>query len=62
MKLKDSCKEYADAERLKDIIKKYSSFVAFPIKLDGEVVNTVSAIWTQGASVSGGGSECCEVD
>ena len=28
------------------IIKKYSNFVSFPVKLNGEVVNTVSAIWT----------------
>ena len=24
---------------------RYSSFVAFPIKLNGEVVNTVQALW-----------------
>lgn len=47
LQLKESCKEYADAEKLKAIIKKYSNFVAFPVKVDGEVVNTVSAIWTQ---------------
>lgn len=28
------------------IIKKYSNFVSFPVKLNGELVNTVSAIWT----------------
>jgi TNF receptor-associated protein 1 len=47
MQLKKSCKEYADKEKLKAIIKKYSNFVAFPVKVDGEVVNTVTAIWTQ---------------
>lgn len=47
MKLKESCREYADADRIKSVIKHYSSFVSFPIKVDGEVVNTVSAIWTQ---------------
>lgn len=47
MQLKESCKEYADKEKLKSIIKKYSNFVAFPVKVDGDVVNTVSAIWTQ---------------
>ena len=26
---------------------RYSNFVAFPIKLNGVAVNTVSAIWTQ---------------
>ena len=45
MKLKDSCKEFADADKIKSIIQRYSNFVAFPIKVNGEVVNTVSAIW-----------------
>jgi TNF receptor-associated protein 1 len=31
---------------LHSIIKRYSNFVSFPVKVDGEVVNTVSAIWT----------------
>lgn len=47
MKLKESCAEFAEPERLKSIVKKYSSFVSFPIKLNGEVINTVSALWTQ---------------
>ena len=29
------------------IIKRYSSFVAFPIKVNGEAVNVVQAIWTK---------------
>lgn len=47
LNLKDSCLEFADLNKIKDIIKKYSSFVAFPIKLNGEAVNTVSALWTE---------------
>lgn len=47
MKLKDDCKEYADAKRIKQIIQKYSNFVAFPVKINGETVNTVSAIWME---------------
>jgi TNF receptor-associated protein 1 len=47
MKLKEDCKEYADAKRIKQIINKYSNFVAFPVKINGEVVNTVSAIWME---------------
>jgi len=45
MRLKESCKEFADPNRIKEIIKRYSSFVSFPVKVNGEVVNTVSAIW-----------------
>ena len=47
MKLKDECKEYADAKRVKEIIQRYSNFVSFPIKVNGETVNTISAIWTE---------------
>jgi len=45
MRLKESCKEFSDPDRIKEIIKRYSSFVSFPIKVNGEVCNTVSAIW-----------------
>lgn len=45
--LKESCHEFCDPKKIKEIIKKYSNFVAFPIKVDGVVVNTISAIWTQ---------------
>ena len=45
MRLKESCKEFADPARVKEIIKRYSSFVSFPIRVNGDVVNTVSAIW-----------------
>ena len=50
MHLKDSCIEYLEIDRIKNIIKKYSSFVNFPIKLNTEVINTVSALWTQDKS------------
>jgi TNF receptor-associated protein 1 len=45
MHLKESCEEFSDPERIKSIIKHYSSFVSFPIRLNGEIVNTVGAIW-----------------
>ncbi len=47
LKLKESCKDFADPEKIQSIIKRYSNFVAFPIKLNEEVVNTVSAVWLQ---------------
>jgi molecular chaperone HtpG len=46
--LKDE--EFAEKHRIEGIIKKYSNFVAFPIELDGETVNTVQAIWTRNKS------------
>ncbi|MFT4902225.1 MAG: TNF receptor-associated protein 1 [Lentimonas sp.] len=43
--LKDEYKEYAKKDRIEGIIKKYSAFVQFPVKVDGEVLTTVGAIW-----------------
>ncbi|GAB6058086.1 molecular chaperone HtpG [Desulfonatronum parangueonense] len=50
LELKDDAEEFADPERIKRIIKQYSSFVPFPISLDGEAVNTVQALWTKSKS------------
>ncbi|NNE35045.1 MAG: molecular chaperone HtpG [Rhodothermales bacterium] len=43
--LKDDESEFAEAWRLKDVIRKYSNFVDFPIYVDDEQVNTVKALW-----------------
>ncbi|MFZ5633984.1 MAG: molecular chaperone HtpG [Bacillota bacterium] len=48
--LREDAREFADAGRVKKIIKHYSNFVPFDIKLNGEVVNTVQAIWTRNKS------------
>lgn len=48
LKLKEECKDFAGEDRIREILKRYSSFVSFPIKLNGEKVNTVQAIWTRG--------------
>ncbi len=45
--LKEDAGEYADPLRIKRIIKQYSNFVPFDIKVNGEKVNTVQAIWTR---------------
>lgn len=45
--LKEDAEEFADEERIKQIIRRYSSFVPFPIKVADETVNTVQAIWTR---------------
>lgn len=47
VELKEEAKDYAQKWKIESIIKQYSAFVSFPIKLDGETVNTVQAIWTQ---------------
>ncbi len=47
IELNDNSKDYAKDEAIKRIIKQYSSFVPFPIKLAGETINTVQALWTK---------------
>lgn len=43
--LREEQKEFADQHRIKGILESYSSFVPFPILLNGERVNTVEALW-----------------
>ncbi|MFO7724679.1 MAG: molecular chaperone HtpG [Oceanipulchritudo sp.] len=45
VKLKEDCKEFAQKSKVEEIIKRYSSFVQFPINLNGERVNTIDALW-----------------
>lgn len=44
-KLKDEYKDLTEDWKIKDIIKKYSNFVEFPIYLAEEKLNTIGAIW-----------------
>jgi len=50
MELKDDAHDYAKKWKVESIIKQYSAFVPFPIKLAGETVNTVQALWTRNKS------------
>lgn len=50
LKLKDEYKDFAKKSRLEGIIKKYSAFVQFPVKVDGEKLNTVGALWLKNKS------------
>ncbi|HBM85185.1 MAG TPA: molecular chaperone HtpG [Opitutae bacterium] len=43
--LKDEYKDFAKKDKLEGIIKRYSSFVQFPIKVDGDELQTVQALW-----------------
>jgi TNF receptor-associated protein 1 len=38
---------FMDEKRVADILKRYSNFVAFPIYLNGNRVNTIQAIWAK---------------
>ncbi len=50
IKLKEDAKEFAKEDRIQELLKQYSSFVPYPINLNGKRVNTVEAIWTKKAS------------
>ncbi|AGF78169.1 molecular chaperone of HSP90 family [Desulfocapsa sulfexigens DSM 10523] len=50
IELKDDAHDYDKKWKVEGIIKQYSTFVPFPIKLEGETVNTVQAIWTRNKS------------
>ncbi|HRE59319.1 MAG TPA: molecular chaperone HtpG [Candidatus Kapabacteria bacterium] len=43
--LRDDHKEFAEDYRIKSIIKKYSNYVDFPIYLNDEKVNSITALW-----------------
>ncbi len=45
--LKDDMDEFLEKYRLESIVKKHSSFISFPIKVEGEQVNTQAAIWRE---------------
>jgi len=45
VELKEECGDFAQEWRLKEILTRYSSFVGFPITLNGNRLNTVQAVW-----------------
>lgn len=48
--LNEDDKQFASDSNIKEIVKRYSSFVQFPIKLNGDVVNTIDALWLRNKS------------
>lgn len=48
--LKDDCEEFSKADRIKNILESYSSFVGFPVNLNGERVNQIEALWLKNKS------------
>ncbi|HED08720.1 MAG TPA: molecular chaperone HtpG [Ignavibacteria bacterium] len=45
--LKDDAKEFAEKYRLESVIKKHSNFIQFPIYVDKEKINTMTAVWRE---------------
>ncbi|MFI5956086.1 molecular chaperone HtpG [Cryptosporangium sp. NPDC051539] len=43
----DQLHDYSDPAVLTSIVKKYSDFIAWPIRLDGETLNSMKALWAR---------------
>jgi molecular chaperone HtpG len=43
----DGLRDYTDPHVLRDIVKRYSDFVAYPVGLEGETLNSMRAIWAR---------------
>jgi molecular chaperone HtpG len=50
LNLKADADEFLETYRLESIVRRYSSFVQYPIKLDDKVINDQKAIWVEPAS------------
>jgi molecular chaperone HtpG len=46
VELREEAEEFKDATRIESIVRRYSSFVAYPIQLDSKRLNTLEAIWS----------------
>ena len=45
LKLKPESREFCKESEIEKILKKYSNFITYPIKLNGQVINNLQAIW-----------------
>merc|ERR1711957_331831 len=43
--LKTECRDFTRTAEIQKIIKKYSNFISYSIKVNGDIVNNVQAIW-----------------
>jgi molecular chaperone HtpG len=44
----DGLKDYTEPHVVKDVVKRYSDFVSYPIRLGDETLNSMKAIWARG--------------
>lgn len=45
LKLKPESREFAREQEVEKILRKYSLFITYPIKLNGQLINNLQAIW-----------------
>ncbi len=48
--LKEEYAEFSQEYRVRELLRRYSNFVAFPLNFNGEHINTVQAIWSKSKS------------
>jgi molecular chaperone HtpG len=46
-RLKEDASEFLEKYRLEGIIRKHSAFIPFPVKVEGEQINTTPALWRE---------------
>lgn len=47
LKLKPESREFTKEQEIEKILRKYSLFITYPIKLNGQLLNTLQAIWNR---------------
>ncbi|MDH4120255.1 MAG: molecular chaperone HtpG [Deltaproteobacteria bacterium] len=47
VELREDAQEFAAGWRLEEIIRKYSNFIPFPIRMEGRRLNTLEALWAR---------------
>lgn len=50
IKLKTDFKDFSKKDKVKDVLERYSKYIAFPLNLDGEKLNTMQALWLKSKS------------
>jgi HSP90 family molecular chaperone len=53
LELREDAHEFCEDARVREVIKRYSNFVAFPVYVDGERANASEALWTEDPSQVG---------
>ena len=48
--LKDDARDFAKGDHVRRLVQRYSSFIQFPIELNGSRLNTIQAIWSRNKS------------
>jgi HSP90 family molecular chaperone len=47
LKLLPASREFSQETLIDKTVKKFSQFISFPIKLNGQVINSLGAIWSR---------------